>query len=254
MIGAGRRQPSSCSDVLASPSSWSIIWRRPVSPGKKAPGTAWLPMGCHGRLELRALGFAPDGLACADVGHGPRACGCYRHVSSRRRTDARFRGSQPVGNIVHTLIESRPRAFPSTSWFAPSHTLRTKGGTVALHPPAEEVPPYREEASAALPHKLDPSATPRRATQGAFPEGHGLAGGSHYHGEAGDPSSCPLPVLAHLLGAPSAAWFGGGFAGPRICFLGIYCRNLSQSRADTGKCAPLSGAVNLLPVSLRHSG
>ena len=35
MIGAGRRQPSSCSGVLALPSSWSIIWRRTVSHREK---------------------------------------------------------------------------------------------------------------------------------------------------------------------------------------------------------------------------
>ena len=51
-------------------------------------------MGCHGRLELRTLGFAPDGLAGADLGHGPRACGGggggYRHVFGRRRMNSLF--------------------------------------------------------------------------------------------------------------------------------------------------------------------
>ena len=183
------------------------------------PGPHQVAVGCHGRLELRALGFAPDGLACADVRHRPRAFGCYRHVFGRRRTNARFRGSQSVGSIAHTLIESRPRAFSPASWFAPPHALRTTGRTVALHPPAEEVSPYREEASAALSHETNPNATTRRAAQGAFSEGYGLAGGSLFHGQAGDPSSCPLSVLAHSLGAPSAAWSGGRYAGPRVRFL-----------------------------------
>ena len=206
------------------------------------PGPHQVAVGCYGRLELRALGFAPDGLACADVGHGCRTFGCYRHVFGRRRTNARFRGSQPVGSTAHTLIDSRPRAFSPPSWFAPSHTLRTTGRTV------------REETSAALSHELNPNAATRRAAQGAFSEGYGLAGGSLFHGQAGDLSSCPLSVLALSLGAPSAAWFGGRNAGPRICFLGIYGRNLSQSTAEAGGGAPLSGAVSMLPFPLRHFG
>ena len=52
------------------------------------PGPYQVAVGYHGRLELRARCFDPDGLAYADVGHGPRTFGCYRHVFGRRRTNA----------------------------------------------------------------------------------------------------------------------------------------------------------------------
>ena len=73
----------------------------------------------------------------------------------RRRTNARFRGSLPVGNIVHSFGESAYRTLPPAPRPAPPHSLRAEGGTAALHISAEKVPSCRKEASTASPGRAE---------------------------------------------------------------------------------------------------